>query len=85
MSHSDQLVDEDAPTGLFVRPVGQVFDQAQSASEAGAVGRERRRPLPQGQSIVGLPAGRGGPHAVRPNRRASPIRSPRGPDLRVRR
>jgi excisionase family DNA binding protein len=35
MSHSNQLVDEDAPTGLFARPVAQALDQAPSASEAG--------------------------------------------------
>lgn len=35
MSHSDQSVDEDAPTGIFMRPVGHALAQAPSASVTG--------------------------------------------------
>jgi hypothetical protein len=31
MSRADQMVDEDAPTGIFVRPTGQALDQLPTA------------------------------------------------------
>jgi excisionase family DNA binding protein len=35
MSHSDQLADEDAPTGIFMRPGGHALHRAPSVSETG--------------------------------------------------